>query len=399
MRFLWLIYHSFINILLLADNDSIFMYFRFLISPDKKAFCRSVYNVIDVIAITPGMAMFAIEMSGLNSWANRHFYNLVFCLTLLGVFRIFRLIKFARHYTAMRVLLLALRASCREILLLFMLIAMGMLLFSTLVYFAEFECVDSDIDTIPYGFWWSLVTMTTVGYGDAKPKSGWGFVVGGLCALAGMLCTGLPIPIIASNFNMHFTYHRDNVRLKDRRKCAASGANSGVSSHGNQISYVTNASSDHKQEAHKTESKKRRRRRKVEVAGERPVTQPVYVKNATFLGNNIRTYTNYGNHDTSGARHVSSDDDYDDDDGGQRSQHVWRTMSPLALDQALSPGYGPKPPDSMSSSRTAYHSSVLTLVKEADVLRLSDNCGAGRTHSLSVIQRDVTTDVTTDIHS
>ena len=65
---------------------------------------------------------------------------------------------------------------------------------------------------IPIGFWWSIVTMTTVGYGDIIPKTGLGYLVGSLCALTGMLITGLPIPVIANSFHLYCTY----AKLKDK---------------------------------------------------------------------------------------------------------------------------------------------------------------------------------------
>ena len=60
----------------------------------------------------------------------------------------------------------------REICLLMLLIAVGTLIFSTLIYFSELGQED-DFHNIPIGFWWSIVTMTTVGYGDKIPKSAW----------------------------------------------------------------------------------------------------------------------------------------------------------------------------------------------------------------------------------
>ncbi len=60
-----------------------------------------------------------------------------------------------------------------EISLLLLLIIVGMLIFSTMIYFAEFHQGDN-FQNIPIGYWWSIVTMTTVGYGDKHPDSGWG---------------------------------------------------------------------------------------------------------------------------------------------------------------------------------------------------------------------------------
>ncbi|XP_015794776.1 potassium voltage-gated channel protein Shaw-like [Tetranychus urticae] len=65
--------------------------------------------------------------------------------------------------------------------------------------------------------------MTTVGYGDMVPRTYAGMMIGALCAVAGVLCIALPVPVIVSNFTMFYshTQAREKLPRQRRRVCAS----------------------------------------------------------------------------------------------------------------------------------------------------------------------------------
>ena len=58
------------------------------------------------------------------------------------------------------------------------------------------------------GYWWTVVTMTTVGYGDFYPTNWFGYGFAVLIMLAGLMLTSLPIAIIGGNFAVYHEYNQ-----------------------------------------------------------------------------------------------------------------------------------------------------------------------------------------------
>jgi len=112
------------------------------------------------------------------------------------------------------------RASAKELTLLVFFLVLGIVIFASLVYYAERIQANphNDFNSIPLGLWWALVTMTTVGYGDMAPKTYVGMFVGALCALAGVLTIALPVPVIVSNFAMYYSHTQARAKLPKKRR-------------------------------------------------------------------------------------------------------------------------------------------------------------------------------------
>lgn len=182
---------------------------RFASSPDKLGFFKNIMNLIDIMAIVPYFITLGTVIADADEQKSAS-GNQAMSLAILRVIRlvrVFRIFKLSRHSKGLQILGQTLKASLRELGLLIFFLIIGVVLFSSAVYFAEADSEQTYFKSIPDAFWWAVVTMTTVGYGDMRPTTPWGKLVGSFCAVSGVLMIALPVPVIVSNFN--YFYHRE----------------------------------------------------------------------------------------------------------------------------------------------------------------------------------------------
>lgn len=140
--------------------------------------------IVDLIAIAPVYLVLVGESS----------------FTVILLVRLARFFKLARYSPGMRTLVEVVYTEWRALLACLIIIAGLALLMATAMHLAEAEAQPAKFGTIPDALWWAVVTLTTVGYGDAVPITAVGKVVASITALAGLVMLALPVGIIATAF-------------------------------------------------------------------------------------------------------------------------------------------------------------------------------------------------------
>ncbi|CAL1532075.1 unnamed protein product [Lymnaea stagnalis] len=183
---------------------------RFLVSPDKGKFLKTVINWIDLLSIAPYFII--ITMNTINGECGGKHKTGSF-LSVLRVLRVVRILKLSKHSHGLKILGKTLQTSFRELTMFLLFLCIATVIFSGAIFYVELGNPEGMFVSIPDAFWWAIVTMTTVGYGDYVPVGPLGKLVGGLCVLSGVLVIALPVPVIVANFNnyyRHYTILREN---------------------------------------------------------------------------------------------------------------------------------------------------------------------------------------------
>ena len=194
---------------------------RSLQAESKCAFLRTPLNIIDILAILPFyvslLAGLAAGGAGAGAGGAALLERAGLALRLLRALRVLYVMRLARHSLGLRSLGLTVRRCAREFGLLLLFLCVAMALFAPLVHLAERELgARRDFSSVPASYWWAVISMTTVGYGDMVPRSLPGQVVALSSILSGILLMAFPVTSI------FHTFSRSYSELKEQQQRAAS---------------------------------------------------------------------------------------------------------------------------------------------------------------------------------
>ncbi|TMS13428.1 potassium voltage-gated channel subfamily G member 4 [Larimichthys crocea] len=190
---------------------------RFVNAQSKLAFARGPLNIIDAIAILPYYVSLVVDVrdeshDDVIMGAGRGYLDkLSLILRLLRALRILYVMRLARHSLGLQTLGLTMQRSMREFGLLLLFVCVAVALFSPLVHLAESELAPlaathphHSFSSIPASYWWAIISMTTVGYGDMVPRSIPGQIVALTSILSGILIMAFPATSIFHTFSRSY---------------------------------------------------------------------------------------------------------------------------------------------------------------------------------------------------
>lgn len=152
----------------------------------RLSYALTPFLIVDLLAILPFyLGAFFIDLRFLRA------FRLV---------RFFRLIKLARYSESLRRFGRVIKDKQEDLVIAVVVTALLLVIASSLMYYVEHAAQPDTFSSIPSAFWWGVVTLTTVGYGDVYPVTPLGQFFAALIAFFGIGLFALPASILASGF-------------------------------------------------------------------------------------------------------------------------------------------------------------------------------------------------------
>jgi len=185
-------------------------------------------NIIDFLSVFPYYVDLGLSSSDSSKLS---------VIRIVRLFRIFRILKFGKYSETAGVILIALKRSKDGFTILLFCLAFVMVLFSTGIFYAEqigetFDPVNqvwirntdgsiSPFQSVISTFWWCIITVTTVGYGDTYPVTWLGKMIAGTAAITGILVLVFPVTIFGSNFSSAWQEYETTKKLQNHPEVLA----------------------------------------------------------------------------------------------------------------------------------------------------------------------------------
>lgn len=166
--------------------------------PPMKArliYMRSFHAIVDLLTILPViLSFFAID------------------LRFLRIIRLLRILKLTRYSSTMNTLVIVIKNEARAFFSVVFVLVILLVIASSCIYLLEHEEQPQAFGSILQSMWWSIVTLSTVGYGDVSPVTPMGQLFAGVIMVVGIGLVALPAGLLASGFSEQLHKNKADYR-------------------------------------------------------------------------------------------------------------------------------------------------------------------------------------------
>ncbi|MBT8294240.1 MAG: ion transporter [Eudoraea sp.] len=182
-------YHSFLNISewIVTILFTLEYILRLICIKKPTKYIFSFFGVVDLLSTIPKYLSFFIGGS-----------QYITAFRALRLLRVFRILKLVRYVGESNNLLRALRASRTKIFIFVFFVLIVSVILGTIMYLIEGP--EHGFNSIPHSVYWTIVTLTTVGYGDISPETGLGQFIATLIMIIGYGIIAVPTGIVTVEF-------------------------------------------------------------------------------------------------------------------------------------------------------------------------------------------------------
>ena len=169
----------------------------------------SFMGIVDLLAIIPTYLIFIFPAV--------HWMSVIRAIRLIRIFRIFKLSRYLRGAHTMQI---ALRSSRPKIIVFLLSVMLLVIILGTLMYIIENSARTNGFENIPNSIYWSIITLTTVGYGNIVPMTILGKIVASFIMILGYGIIAVPTGIVTAEFSRK---RKEKVNTQVCPDCTAEG--------------------------------------------------------------------------------------------------------------------------------------------------------------------------------
>lgn len=161
----------------------------------------SFMAIIDLLAILPFYLPMVISID-------------LRILRVLRMIRLFRIFKINRYTSALSTIVKVFKNKAPQLISSMLIVSLMMIIASVLMYNFEHEAQPETFSNVFQALWWSIATLTTVGYGDIYPVTAVGKILSAIIAILGIGLVAVPTGIITSGFSELVEGQKDKEKIK-----------------------------------------------------------------------------------------------------------------------------------------------------------------------------------------